>query len=133
MDSARLAELGSVVRAVHDDLKGSVESPIYSRSCELGKPYDLLVLGLGRERHVEVKGSVLAVGAVELTVNEVTHAHNHHPTDLVVVDQIAITEGEDGKPQAAGGSMRIWRDWRPEANRLALTRYRYDLPPGGEL
>lgn len=70
----------------------------------LGKPYDLLVKGLGPDRHVEVKGSSRLRQSVELTVNEVWHAHNHEPTDLVVVDHIDVV-----------------RDLSP-------ARYLYDLP-----
>lgn len=54
----------------------------------LGKPYDLSLVLRGSRRHVEVKGSSVAVDRVELTANEVTHAHDHQPTDLVVVDRI---------------------------------------------
>ncbi|MCT2586887.1 DUF3883 domain-containing protein [Actinophytocola gossypii] len=93
---------------------------------ELGKPYDLQVKGLGPERHVEVKGSSGPAAAVELTVGEVRHAHNHEPTDLVVVDEIDYhLNGSDY--ELSGGNLRIWTDWRPMERSLAPTRFRYDL------
>jgi hypothetical protein len=95
---------------------------------EIGKPYDLLVRGLGKELHVEVKGSSVEAGAVELTVNEVTHAHNHKPTDLVVVDCIRFRKRSDGEYVTSGGQRRVWRDWEPEDALLSPTRFRYDLP-----
>jgi hypothetical protein len=94
---------------------------------ELGKPYDLRVIGLGPERHVEVKGSSVAASAIELTVNEVTHAHNHKPTDLVVVDQISVHRQPDGEYATAGGVLRIWTNWEPNQERLAPTQFRYSL------
>lgn len=98
-----------------------------TRVDELGKPYDLRVIGLGPERHVEVKGSSVAASAIELTVNEVTHAHNHKPTDLVVVDQISVRRGPDGEYATAGGVLRIWTNWEPDQERLAPTQFRYSL------
>ncbi|WP_158073288.1 protein NO VEIN domain-containing protein [Amycolatopsis sp. CB00013] len=94
---------------------------------ELGKPYDLRVLGLGPERHVEVKGSSVDAIAIELTANEIAHAHNHKPTDLVVVDRIETRRRDDGGYDATGGHLRIWEDWEPDQQRLAPTQYRYPL------
>ena len=86
---------------------------------ELGKPYYLRVLGLGPERHIEVKGSSVDAAAIELTSNEVAHAHNHKPTDLVVVDHIETQRRNDGGYDTTGGQLRIWKlgtgtnsDWR---------------------
>jgi len=95
---------------------------------ELGKPYDLIVHGLGPVRHVEVKGSTMVLGAVELTVNEVAHASNHQPTDLFVVDQIETVEQADGTYRTSGGRPRVWRDWVPAEVYLSPTRYAYALP-----
>jgi hypothetical protein len=93
----------------------------------LGKPYDLDVHGLGPIRHVEVKGSSSEAIAVELTVNEVTHAHNYPHTDLVVVDH--IDWHRDGQRYvASGGRLRIWEGWRPADEDLSATRFRYDMP-----
>ncbi|SDJ37508.1 protein of unknown function [Actinokineospora alba] len=94
---------------------------------ELGKPYDLRVVGLGPERHVEVKGSSRDALAVELTVNEVAHAHNHRPTDLVVVDRISVRRLDNGEYATTGGNLRVWTDWAPDERRLAPTKYSYTL------
>jgi uncharacterized protein DUF3883 len=98
-----------------------------TRVDELGKPYDLRVIGIGPERHVEVKGSSVVASAIELTVNEVTHAHNHKPTDLVVVDKISVRRGTDGEYVTSGGNLRIWTNWEPNQERLAPTHFRYPL------
>lgn len=95
---------------------------------EVGKPFDLIVHGLGPVRHVEVKGSTTVLGAVELTVNEVAHASNHQPTDLFVVDQVEIVEQADGTYTTSGGRPRIWQDWMPAQMDLSPTRYAYALP-----
>jgi hypothetical protein len=94
----------------------------------LGKPYDLLVKGLGPDRHVEVKGSSRLRQSVELTVNEVWHAHNHEPTDLVVVDRIDIARNAAGQYELSGGVLRVLENWRPDEADLSPTRYLYDLP-----
>jgi hypothetical protein len=55
---------------------------------ERGKPFDLLVVLKGVERHVEEKGSIgIGVEYVQLTQGEVDHATRHQPTDLFVVDE----------------------------------------------
>lgn len=124
----RLSKLRRAIEAhaVHEASQYYLEQGA-TRVEELGKPYDLRVIGLGPERHVEVKGSSVAVSAVELTVNEVTHAHNHKPTDLVVVDRISVSRQPDGEYVTSGGIMRIWRNWEPDHERLAPTQYRYSL------
>lgn len=94
----------------------------------LGKPYDLLVKGLGPDRHVEVKGSTQPRQSVELTVNEVWHAHNHEPTDLVVVDRIDVKRNAAGEYELSGGVLRVLENWRPDEADLSPTRYLYDLP-----
>lgn len=94
----------------------------------LGKPYDLLVKGLGPDRHVEVKGSTRLRQSVELTVNEVWHAHNHTPTDLVVVDRIEVARDAAGTYVLSGGVLRVLENWRPDERDLSPTRYLYDLP-----
>jgi hypothetical protein len=100
-----------------------------SRIEELGKPFDLIVYGLGAVRHVEVKGSTAApLAAVELTVNEVAHADNHQPTDLVVVDHIELNTSSTEAPIATGGRLQVWTDWTPAEAALSPTRYSYELP-----
>ncbi|MFF0318936.1 protein NO VEIN domain-containing protein [Micromonospora sp. NPDC005252] len=95
---------------------------------ELGKPYDLLVRGLGPDRHVEVKGSAQPAANVELTVNEVTHARGNPHADLVVVDKIAWISQTDGSYETTGGHTRIWENWSPDSAALRPTRYLYELP-----
>jgi hypothetical protein len=96
----------------------------------LGKPYDIKLSLNGEERHIEVKGSSLEVATVELTTNEVTHADDYQPTDLVVVDGIDWTREEDGTISTSGGQLRIWTDWTPEDENLFARTYAYNL---GEL
>jgi hypothetical protein len=96
---------------------------------KLGKPYDVSLRLAGRELHVEVKGSTLTIGTVELTANEVTHAEDHQPTALVVVDGIEYTRNEDGTVNTSGGRLRVWPDWAPNKDDLVARRYAYLLPP----
>jgi hypothetical protein len=96
---------------------------------ELGKPFDLIVHGLGPTRHVEVKGSTaMPLVAAELTVNEVAHAGNYQPTDLAVIDHIELDVSVADAPTATGGRLRVWKDWTPATAALSPTRYAYDLP-----
>lgn len=96
---------------------------------ELGKPYDIRVTVEGKDRHAEVKGSSMIIDAVELTVNEVTHAHGYSPTDLIVVDGIEWTRSGDGTVTTSGGRIRVWRDWSPSADALEPRKFAYRLPP----
>ncbi|QEO15816.1 DUF3883 domain-containing protein [Agromyces intestinalis] len=96
---------------------------------ERGKPYDLLVVLDGIERHVEVKGSIgIDVESVQLTQGEVDHARDHHATDLFVVDRIVARRAYDGTIVASGGEIRFWVDWTPEDRALRPTHLRYSLP-----
>lgn len=95
---------------------------------ERGKPFDLVVLGLGPQLHVEVKGSSTTLSGIELTVNEVAHASNHQPTDLFVVDQIHAERLTDGSFTTTGGRKRVWTGWAPAQANLSATRYTYRLP-----
>jgi hypothetical protein len=96
---------------------------------EVGKPYHLHAVKDDDELHVEVKGSTLSADDVELTINEVRHAHDIR-TDLYVVDQIQWEVQADGTISTAGGRERRWPDWRPAEVDLTPTRYRYQLPTG---
>ncbi|WP_181062652.1 protein NO VEIN domain-containing protein [Pseudoclavibacter sp. RFBG4] len=96
---------------------------------ELGKPYDLRVWLDGKERHVEVKGSVgLSVGAVQLTQGEVEHARRHQPTDLFVVDEIVAEVTAGGEIRTSGGRERLWASWSPDDRSLRPTHLHYTLP-----
>lgn len=92
-----------------------------------GKPYDVKLTLDGQERHVEVKGSSLTIETVELTINEVIHAGDFQPTDLVVVDGIDWSRTGD-VVTAAGGRLRIWRDWAPLDEDLDARKFAYYLP-----
>ncbi len=89
--------------------------------------YDLRAVKEAEEIHVEVKGSTGTADTVELTTNEVQHAHGHR-TDLVVVDRITWTRRPDGTIETEGGRRRHWAGWRPSDADLNPTRYRYRLP-----
>ncbi|MEV4518109.1 DUF3883 domain-containing protein [Dactylosporangium sp. NPDC049525] len=122
-EQARAVERWAVERA-----KQHYHSAGATKIIELGKPYDLVVHGLGPERHVEVKGSSVQVSAVELTVNEVAHARNFSPTDLIVVDQIECRRKPGGGYATSGGVMRVYASWSPADEDLSTTKFRYDLP-----
>jgi hypothetical protein len=94
---------------------------------KVGKPYDIRLLYAGQERHIEVKGSSLSIEAVELTVNEVNHAQDHQPTDLVVVDGIEWSRA-DGQLTTSGGRLRVWLNWTPHREDLSPRKFAYSLP-----
>lgn len=96
---------------------------------KLGKPYDIKVCLDGVERHVEVKGSSLGIETVELTGNEVNHAYEFQPTDLVVVDGIQWSRDATGGITTSGGELRIWSDWTPIEEDLSARKFAYTLPP----
>ena len=104
------SDLGYEVRDV-----GSVES------------YDLAAIRGEEELHIEVKGSISAVDAVQLTVNEVEHALRER-TDLIVVDQIEWERLADDTIRTSGGRFRSWPGWQPAEQNLRADRFRYRLP-----
>ncbi len=94
----------------------------------LGKPYDIRLTLDGHERHVEVKGTSLdEISAVELTKNEVSHALDYQPTDLVLVEKIQWRRRADGTIATSGGQLTIWSDWAPYEDDLTAERYSYRL------
>lgn len=95
---------------------------------ELGKPYDLRVTVQSIDRHAEVKGSSMTVDAVELTKNEVHHAHEYVDTDLIVVDRIQWTRLKSGAIKTEGGRRRVWRNWVPAAESLTPLTFSHALP-----
>ncbi|MDG4772704.1 DUF3883 domain-containing protein [Solwaraspora sp. WMMD792] len=92
--------------------------------------YDLRATKDGEEVHVEVKGSSGLADTVELTRNEVRHAHGA-VTHLVVVDQIEWARRPSGEITTAGGRVRRWVAWTPMDEDLEPTRYRYKLSDSG--
>lgn len=92
------------------------------------RSYDLHATKAEEEIHVEVKGSTGTATTVELTSNEVTHSRSPMwQTRLVVVDEITWTRAS-GKVVTSGGRLRVWPAWQAEPDRLAATKYRYQLP-----
>lgn len=96
---------------------------------EVGKPYDLRAVKEDEELHVEVKGSTRTADDVELTRNEVLHAHEIR-TDLYVVDCIDWDVQADGTISTSGGRERLWPDWQPAEATLTPTHFRHQLSPG---
>ncbi len=94
---------------------------------ELGKPYDLRVLFAHHETHVEVKGSTRRLNAVTLTRNEVAHARLTAGTELLVVDEIALTTEDSGGVETEGGRVRLWKSWAPSDSSLTPTVFSHDL------
>ncbi len=82
----------------------------------------------GERLHIEVKGSAISRGAIELTDNEVRHAEDYSNTALVVIDQISWKQTENGQVETSGGIWREWNPWTPSRFDLLPTRYRYILP-----
>jgi hypothetical protein len=92
------------------------------------RSYDLHATRAGQEIHVEVKGSTSTATTVELTSNEVSHSRSQlWQTQLIVVDEITWSR-TSGKVVTSGGRLRVWLAWHAEPDRLAATRYRYQLP-----
>lgn len=96
------------------------------------RSYDLLLTRKGEVRHVEVKGSTVRAAAVELTRNEVVHSREAVVCDLFVVHNIGyVRKSAGGGYRTFGGISQLFEDWRANDRDLAVTRYRYALPPGG--
>ena len=66
---------------------------------------------------------------VELTINEVSHAHGYEPTDLVVVDGIEWSRSDSGIA-ASGGRLCVGSDWAPDDVDRDARRFAYSLPQG---
>lgn len=139
-DRKQAVARGALARVQDPELRSAIENHAVSRAVELyraagasdivklGKPYDVRLVLDGEERHVEVKGSSLLIQAVELTINEVSHAEDFQHTDLIVVDKIEYTRKSDSI-ETSGGRVRIWHDWTPSAQDLSPTKFAYMLPP----
>lgn len=89
--------------------------------------YDVRATRGTEELHIEVKGSSVPTDNVELTANEVGHAHVTD-THLVIVDEIRWRRLSDGTIEASGGRARRWTAWTPAEEYLKITRYRYRPP-----
>jgi hypothetical protein len=92
------------------------------------RPYDYVVARGGEKRRVEVKGTVSDGSSVTLTGGEVEAVRaGPEATDLFVLSRIDINM-LNGTPVAAGGSLRLITNWRPQTTDLTPTEYRYALP-----
>lgn len=135
----RLVRRGQLTRVEDPQLRSAIETHAVEMTIEyyrrlggidfvkLGKPYDVQFVLHGIERHLEVKGSSLFIETVELTINEVLHAQDFQPTDLVVVDGIQWSR-LDGEIATRGGRLRVWADWSPHEDHLSVRKYAYSLP-----
>jgi Domain of unknown function (DUF3883) len=95
----------------------------------LGKPYDIRLTLHGEEVHVEVKGSGQPVASVQITRNELSHAHTFSRVELVVVDAIGWRRNSDGSFETTGGVVRHWTTWLPTQESLTALTYEHKLPP----
>jgi hypothetical protein len=89
--------------------------------------YDVHATRETEELHIEVKGSSGSADKVELTSNEVGHAHGTD-THLVIVDEIQWRRLPDGTIETSGGRARRWTAWTPAEDDLEASRYRYRPP-----
>ncbi|MGY0004136.1 DUF3883 domain-containing protein [Micromonospora sp. I033] len=91
------------------------------------KSYDVRATRGTEELHIEVKGSSGLADRVELTSNEVDHAHASK-THLVIVDEIQWRRLPEGTIETSGGRARRWTAWTPAEEHLAPARYWYSPP-----
>ncbi|WCI09644.1 DUF3883 domain-containing protein [Arthrobacter sp. OVS8] len=89
--------------------------------------YDLRAVRGNEVRYVEVKGSQGAVDKVILTRNEVAHANEYGPTDLIIVAEIGWEPRLDGSVLTSDGIMSVYPDWRPSPENLKPLSYEYFL------
>jgi hypothetical protein len=96
----------------------------------LGKPYDLICrkAASDEEKHVEVKGTTGAGGAVEYTPNEVRHFRTcPHGADLIVVRDIVLDKTLETY-KASGGKLSHFRNYKAPSEDLQPTRYQGRVP-----
>jgi Domain of unknown function (DUF3883) len=89
------------------------------------RPYDLVCEKGDAKLHVEVKGLSGVATRIQLSANEVEHAHScMHPV-LAVVSQITATETEPRRP--FGGAIEVWDPWEIDDGRLRAMSFSYSL------
>ena len=94
------------------------------------QPFDLVCTKGDQVVRVEVKGTRGGGGHVHLTIGEVRSAREGGVrTDLFVVSGIALTI-EETSVTCAGGMTNVIGSWLPLDEHLAVTDYRYRVPPG---
>ncbi|OAT30076.1 group I intron-associated PD-(D/E)XK endonuclease [Proteus myxofaciens] len=117
-------ELYAMKRAREDYEKQGFNVIDTSSNC----PYDLECHKDNTFRRVEVKGTTTEGSAVYVTSNEVTSANsNEYETDLYILNNIDILLQENKEYTADGGTVRLIKNWKPSAENLEATVYRYYL------
>jgi len=89
--------------------------------------YDIRASRGTEKLHIEVKGSSGLADKVNLTRNEVDHAHGNG-THLVIVDQIRWRRLPGGGIETSGGRARRWIAWTPAEEHLTPTQFWYHPP-----
>lgn len=94
-----------------------------------GHPYDLVISRADYSRYVEVKGTAGTGDQINLTANEVDHAHRH-PGDVVlfIVHSIEVDRSNVSAPKASGGTPRIIDPFDVDAGPLRATSYTWAVP-----
>lgn len=95
-------------------------------------PYDLDCRNLetGAELRVEVKGTTSNGAKVILTPNEVRNARDHKENvALCIVANIQVARGRDGKVNATGGTLRVYKPWEIDKGNLMPMGFEYEPPP----
>jgi hypothetical protein len=108
----------AVVRARYEDEGWTVEDVSAHR------PYDLLCRRGLEEVHVEVKGLSGQPVRIQLTANEVQHAHVCGHVALAVVSEIT---GERSASSPTGATVDLYDPWQIDEGRLRPTAYSYAL------
>lgn len=90
-------------------------------------PYDLECFQNESFRRVEVKGTMSTGQFVNVTRNEVRDALSENcETDLFIVSGIEVSVMSAGKYITDGGKIRLIANWKPKAEDLEPTMYRYN-------
>lgn len=93
------------------------------------QPYDLVCTRGEEVIRVEVKGTRDGGGQVRLTIAEVRNARESGVrTDLFVVSPIGVTD-VGTKMNCTEGRSHALESWTPREEHLAVTDYRYRVPP----
>ncbi|ATX79122.1 protein of unknown function (DUF3883) [Mariprofundus aestuarium] len=91
-------------------------------------PYDYLCKMNETQKRVEVKGTTMGPGTVNVTFNEVESARsNGCETDLFIAHAINV-ERKGGKFITSGGKKKIISNWTPKDADLTPTAYTYKVP-----
>jgi hypothetical protein len=92
--------------------------------------YDLLATRQDEELHVESKGTTGGGASVLVTRGEVAYAREHSQhVQLSIVSGIELSQADDGRWVASGGSERRIRPWHPDDSVLEPVGYEWLVPP----